>query len=95
MPSGENATPYTQLVWPCKVVRVVPVARSQIRAVPSPEAVASRVPSGENATPYTVAGVALQGGAAGAGGKVPDPGGIVVGGGGEQGAVGGECHAVT
>jgi len=40
---------------PPPVVRLVPAAVSQIRAVRSPEAVASKVPSGENATALTVA----------------------------------------
>ncbi len=36
---------------PANVARASPVALPQIRAVPSWEAVASRVPPGENATP--------------------------------------------
>ena len=53
VPSGEYATPLTQLVWPVRVWRVSPVVVSQMRAVLSSLAVAMRVPSGEYATPHT------------------------------------------
>ena len=46
VPSGWNATDFTQLVWPVRVRRCSPVAASQIRTVPSPLPVASQVPSG-------------------------------------------------
>src|SRR5262249_2657519 len=55
VPSGENATPDTWLVWPVSVERGVPAGAFQIRAVRSREAGATRGPSpwetGENATP--------------------------------------------
>src|SRR5262249_51560316 len=49
-PSGLNATPVTQFVWPERVRISCPVSGFQIFTVPSELAEASRRPSGLNAT---------------------------------------------
>ena len=92
VPSGAIATAVTAPVWPVRAARCWPVAGSQIRTVPSPPAVASQVPSGAIATAVTCAGVAGEGGALLAGGRVPDPHRPVVAAGGQPGAVRGDRH---
>ena len=52
MPSGLNATAYTQLSWSSRDTSA-PVAASNTRALPSPLPVATRAPSGLNATACT------------------------------------------
>ena len=89
---GRSPPPVTAPVWPVRVARCWPVAASQIRTVPSSLAVASQVPSGAIATAVTVAGVAGEGGALLAGGRVPDPHRPVVAAGGQPGAVRGDRH---
>ena len=54
LPSGENATAFTLLLWPDMVRRLLPVTASQIRTVLPLSPVATVPPSGENATAYTV-----------------------------------------
>ena len=53
VPSVEKATPVTESPWPSSRATSFPVARSQSRAVRSPDPVARRVPSGEKATLIT------------------------------------------
>jgi len=54
LPSSENATDITELVWPSKGPDTVwPVAAFQMRIVLSPEPDATSSPSGENATYLT------------------------------------------
>ena len=49
IPSGDQLTTRTQLVWPLRVCKGVPVSQSQIRAVLSPLPVAMReADAGEN-----------------------------------------------
>lgn len=50
-PSGDHATPTTQLSWPCRTASALPFSASQIRPVWSCDAVASRRPSGDHVTP--------------------------------------------
>ena len=95
MPSGAIASATTRPVWPVRVWRLVPVWGSQIRTVRSPLAVASQVPSGATARAAHPAGVAGEGVPGGAGVWVPDPYGVVVAGGGQPGAVRGDCQRRT
>ena len=53
LPSGENATPQTEPLWPSSVPRDAPVVESQSLTVLSCDADATSLPSGENATPQT------------------------------------------
>ena len=45
-PSGATTIADTPPIWPVRVLRAMPVARSQIRTSPSPPAEASQDPSG-------------------------------------------------
>ena len=92
LPSGAIATARTLSVWPVRVWRWVPVAGSQIRTVRSSLAVASQAAvRGDRHRPHA-AGVAGEGVALGAGGRIPDPHRAVAAGGGQPAAVRGDRH---
>src|SRR5207245_7248589 len=53
VPSGLKATDQTRPVWPCNVVRHLPVLTSHSLTIPSSLQLASRAPSGLKATERT------------------------------------------
>jgi hypothetical protein len=53
LPSGENATDWTECMWPSRTFCTSPVDESHIRTELSDEPETMRLPSGENATEKT------------------------------------------
>ena len=92
-PSGANTALLTAPVWPSRMASGLP-SRSHSRAVLSSEAVRMRPPSGANTALLTRSGVALEDGERLAV-AVPQPRGVVAGGGQDAAAVGREHRAVT
>ena len=88
VPSGENATALTG-TSSVRVVRRVALPVSQMRVMPSADAVAMRVPSGGERD-RADGDVFGQGGAEGGAAGIPDARGACRGCGGDEGAVGGE-----